>query len=1476
MQYNKELIQKIIPTLSFQFPYELDDFAENFYFENYHKHTCESNYGLADSGETYDAYVEQIKAVKSQCLFSGEHGWQGDHIAVYDLAQNVGLKYRHSSEVYWVKDRHEPDRTNCHMVIVAKTAKGRKKLNYILSKANEDGFYGRPRIDLDLLLSVDKDDFIVTSACFKKGTKVTTDGGLKSIETILPHDKVLNRFGKWETINHLTKIDYNGIGYHIKTNAFDEDVICTEDHKFLTTSINNMRKSPKWVSANELRIKNVSPNTKDKLLHPLVTEFNGKSIINKSDFDGAYKKVSHSWSVKQKMNDVVELTPEMMRLLGVFIGDGSIDVGHKNDRICFTLNLEDYYYFRDDFISSVENQIGIKFNVLIREKNHRVDLSTSSIDFINFIYYLFGNCKASTKHIPERLKHISYGLDCELIYGLIISDGYIRKNIRDGYESGEMVLATISSRLCSDFRRLCSDIGCLVSKSIADEHTDKNGVHHNTSYYLTMSSKEILKINKKQHISHLDVVHTFKHFYDNMRRNPRRLIGDQEYLVVTIREMNMVNLQETVYCLNNDSHSFVAGGCIVHNCIAGWKYDDADKIWLKIARHFQENFFFEVQYHDTDEQKTLNKHILELADKHNISIIAGLDSHYINDEGRIKRDMILKYKNIQYPDEQGWYMDFPTADVIIQRFQNQGVLSEEQIYAALMNTNIFVNDCEEIQLDKSFKIPNIYRNEDYSQRVKRYQKLLNDAYKKEPCKSPERVKGIKEEAHEVISSGVVDYFLFNHALIERAIQHYNGTLTTTSRGSMGSYYTNKLLGYTTLDRFSAEIPIYPSRFLSADRVLAGQMPDCDYNLANQEPFIRAAKDLVGEHGCYPLMAIEKLKVKSAWQLYSKANGVTSDEAIAMSKAIEQYELKLKHTNDEDKDQVHIEDFIPSQYLGIYQKSISYQKITINLKVHACGYLVFDGDIREEVGLVSAVSETTGKRTLCACVQGGYLDSHGYVKDDFLIVDSVSLTAELFKSIGKPVPSFEELKEMVKGDALTWDIYAKGCTCCVNQLEKEATIKKMQKYKATNIEELSSFIAAIRPGFAPLLHTFLDRQPYSTGETEIDNLLQDTAHFMLYQESIMKVLSFLNIPIGDTYGVIKSISKKKLVGEKKEKLKKTLETNWKAHFGNTNNFDKVWAVIESSALYAFNSPHAYSMSGDSLYQAWFKAHHTSKFYEVAIAHYQKKNDKDKIRALLDEAVKSFGYIRLPYKFRQDNRKVTVNDTNKTITPNLSAVKGLGEKVVSALYENREQEYDSFVELLEKSSLQKNHLIPLIKLRYFSEFGKSQYLLNIYDLYCKYHGKKIIKKDQCEFPREFMLQFATETDKQYKLTDSEGFLKALCNQVPNRSIPIKDYLDAQNEYLGYIDYVNPKAKEYGYVMNIDTKYSPKLTIYELDTGKTVVYKMPKKIFATSGIEKGSILKFTYEVKARTTMVDGEWKKDFSVKEPWINKFMVKSEV
>ena len=93
---------------------------------------------------------------------------------------------------------------------------------------------------------------------------------------------------------------------------------------------------------------------------------------------------------------------------------------------------------------------------------------------------------------------------------------------------------------------------------------------------------------------------------------------------------------------------------ITSACIAGWKYEDATEVWLKIWQHFGDSFFLEYQTHNTPEQKALNKKIYEISKTFGIQTIIGLDTHYINEEDRIKRENLLLRKGLHYEDEEGF------------------------------------------------------------------------------------------------------------------------------------------------------------------------------------------------------------------------------------------------------------------------------------------------------------------------------------------------------------------------------------------------------------------------------------------------------------------------------------------------------------------------------------------------------------------------------------------------------------------------------------------------------------------------------------------------------------------------------------------------------------------------------------------------------------------------------------------------------
>ena len=126
-------------------------------------------------------------------------------------------------------------------------------------------------------------------------------------------------------------------------------------------------------------------------------------------------------------------------------------------------------------------------------------------------------------------------------------------------------------------------------------------------------------------------------------------------------------------------------------CVAYWQYPDIDEITMRLADHFGSNFFLEVQAHNTDKQVMLNQHILELQAKTGIPLVMGCDSHYILEEdAQIRSDFLLS-KGMNYPDEEGWYMDYPDGETVYERFARQGVLTHSQIVEAMENTNRFLS-----------------------------------------------------------------------------------------------------------------------------------------------------------------------------------------------------------------------------------------------------------------------------------------------------------------------------------------------------------------------------------------------------------------------------------------------------------------------------------------------------------------------------------------------------------------------------------------------------------------------------------------------------------------------------------------------------------------------------------------------------------------------------------------------------------------
>ena len=177
--------------------------------QNYHKHSWFTNALVADCPTSYEAYVERAKELGHKVISSVEHGFQSNYYVPYELVEKNNekarkkledglitqdeyekelLKFVFGAEAYWVKDRKKEypvkdkktgeykidkdgnyvmqrDRRNCHMILLAKNEEGRRDINEALSDANIDGYYGQPRVDLEMLMRIKPEKVMVTTAC---------------------------------------------------------------------------------------------------------------------------------------------------------------------------------------------------------------------------------------------------------------------------------------------------------------------------------------------------------------------------------------------------------------------------------------------------------------------------------------------------------------------------------------------------------------------------------------------------------------------------------------------------------------------------------------------------------------------------------------------------------------------------------------------------------------------------------------------------------------------------------------------------------------------------------------------------------------------------------------------------------------------------------------------------------------------------------------------------------------------------------------------------------------------------------------------------------------------------------------------------------------------------------------------------------------------------------------------------------------
>ena len=135
-------------------------------FVHLHVHT---EYSLLDGACRIDGMMDRVEELGQNAIAITDHGVMYGCIDFYKAAKAAGVKPIIGCEVY-VARRHMSDRIHgidndpYHLVLLCKNRTGYENLCYLVSEAFIHGFYGKPRVDLDLL-EKHHEGLIALSAC---------------------------------------------------------------------------------------------------------------------------------------------------------------------------------------------------------------------------------------------------------------------------------------------------------------------------------------------------------------------------------------------------------------------------------------------------------------------------------------------------------------------------------------------------------------------------------------------------------------------------------------------------------------------------------------------------------------------------------------------------------------------------------------------------------------------------------------------------------------------------------------------------------------------------------------------------------------------------------------------------------------------------------------------------------------------------------------------------------------------------------------------------------------------------------------------------------------------------------------------------------------------------------------------------------------------------------------------------------------
>ena len=780
----------------------------------------------------------------------------------------------------------------------------------------------------------------------------------------------------------------------------------------------------------------------------------------------------------------------------------------------------------------------------------------------------------------------------------------------------------------------------------------------------------------------------------------------------------------------------VLSGCASGEIGVALKEDDYDRAreiakWYKSI--FGDRYYLELQDHGHpksnthwDVQAKINEGLIKLSKELDIEMVVTCDGHYLTHEYQDAHEILLCVGTGSYLSDE---KRMSLKDFELHLTDPRDIIDHwgEEFPEVIRNTKKIADRCDvEIELGRilipKYPLPDGENEHSYLLRLT-YQGLLqryNGASKEEaekldpdeiiPKLSDEVRERAKMELGVMGNMGYEGYFLIVQDFINWGKSQ--GIVFGPGRGSAAGSIIAYALNITDLDPLKYGLLF--ERFLNPDRI---SMPDIDVDIQDtrRDEVIEYCAKKYGEDHVSNIATFGKMFGRMAVRDVARVLEVPYAESDRLAKLVpppsQGRHIPLSVSIKEDADLRNEYENNPTAK-EVLDYAIQLEGTIRSHGVHACGVVIAPDTLVNYIPL-----EMAQKGVVATQFPMGEVEELGLLKMDFLGLSNLTIINNAMRIIRKAYKKEINLSELPLDDKKTYELFQRGDTTGVFQLESAGMKRYLRGLKPTTFEDIIAMVALYRPGPMQFIDSFIRRKH---GEEEITylhpgmkNSLKNTYGILVYQEQFMQISKeWCGFTGGQADTLRKAVGKKKIDLMKKVKPE-FVEGAVKVGGATKEIAETFWTQLEEFANYCFNKSHAACYGLIAYWTAYLKAHYPDAFMAALMT--SDHDDTDRLAIEITEC-KHMGISVLSPDINESFVEFAVVPNENKIRFGMSAVKGVGVGAVEEVLRAREDgpftSVEDFARRVSTSKFNRKAWESLIKSGAFDDMGdRSDLLFNL---------------------------------------------------------------------------------------------------------------------------------------------------------------------